>query len=181
MLTNTRQTYPILDLIYAETVEIERHFHNTEEWFGKMPVQTATDWGTPDSLAPFRAISGLGVYGADPNDEAQVLGTADTPFRAGMTRYDPHRIFIVDFSHAAPYILRIVWGSGTFAAAVAALQYSMIPLITPSLPIAQAGGIAEPVMMPRLYSGIDKLWVQCKNANDNAYIDFLIGIHEYAV
>ena len=120
------------------------------------------------------------MYGADPNDEALVLGTADTPYRAGMTKYDAHDVFIVDFSHAGVYMARLIYGTGTMADAIAAGQYSTIPFITPNLPVAQAGGIVEPIIIPRLNSST-KLWLQVKNATDNAYIDFLVGVHEYAI
>ena len=179
-LTNRRQTDSILDDILAEIVEVDRHFHNREIWFGKTPVQTATDWGTPDSLAPFRAISGLGVYGADANDEALVLGTADTPYDVTMTYFDPHTIFVVDFSHAAPYMIRLIWGTGTMAQAIIDEQFSLIPAITTNLPVAQSGGYPFPVKVPRKAADT-QVWVQCKNANNNAYIDFLLGIHEYEV
>ena len=37
---------------------INGHIHNREEWFGKLAVQTATDWGEAESyvLMPYRAF-----------------------------------------------------------------------------------------------------------------------------
>lgn len=166
---------------YAEALEIERHLHNREMWFGKKGVQTATDWADPESYAVYRCISGNAAYGSDANDEALVIGTDDTPYRVGMTKYDLHRIFAVDFSAGGVYMVRIIYGSGTMAAAITAGQYSVVPFITPVLPVSQAGGVPIPIIMPRVNCGVDKIWIQCKTATDNATLDFLVGLHEYAV
>ncbi len=70
--------------------EIERHFHGRERWFGKLAVQTATDWADDNIATPFVAISGNNAYGTDPGDEAQVIGTADATisFFAGLHEYE---------------------------------------------------------------------------------------------
>lgn len=179
-LINTEVAQNITDIL-ADIIEHDNHFHNRETWFGLAGAPSGTHFGDVDVLTPYVAISGAGVYGADANDEANVLGVDDTPVRAGFIQFDMRRIFIVDFSHAAPYMVRIVWGTGTMADAITALQYTTVPVITPNLPVAQSGGAPFDIIIPRLVSGIDKVWVQCKNANNNATLDFLIGIHEYAV
>ncbi|GAH24608.1 unnamed protein product, partial [marine sediment metagenome] len=51
--------------------------YNRECWKGKRATQTATEWAA-SVLTPFRAISGPNSYGTDTDDEAKVLGTADT-------------------------------------------------------------------------------------------------------
>jgi hypothetical protein len=157
--------------------EIERHFHGRERWRGKKAVQTATDWAD-DTLAPFRAISGNNTYGADANDEAQVLGTEDTPIIAGMVRYDLHRIMMVGASSQTVYKLRVVYGTGTMADAITAGQFSEICIMSdPSA--AQVPHDVFEVIMPRGTCGSTKVWVQAWNATDNATIDFLVGLHEY--
>ena len=163
-----------IDGIDAEVTEIEKHFHNRERWFGKLAVQTATDWGEQAGLTPYRAISGLGVFGADANDAAQVLGLDDTPAIAGMTRWDAHRIKVHAASNANQFVLRLVYGAGTMADAEAAGQYSDTMISE-----ARKGG-PVPVLMPRARL-TDKMWLRAKNATDNAWIDFFIGIHEYLV
>ncbi len=157
--------------------ELENHFHNRERWFGKLAVQTATDWAD-DNLSPYRAISGNGVYGADPNDEAQVLGTADTPVIAGKTKYDMHRIAITASSSTSVWKLRVVYGTGTMADAVAAGQYSTV-MVRYDPAIGENSNANIEIMIPRLTSGTYKVWVQGKNATDNATIDFFVGLHEY--
>ncbi len=163
-----------LHRIFDDAVTHDEHFHNRERWLGKLGVQTATDWAEEATLTPYQAISGAGVFGADPDDEALVLGTADTPVIAGMIRYDLHRIVINAASNANPFVLRIVHGTGTMAVAEGAGQYSDI-LFTEA-----KKGIPVDVMMLRLDCGIDKVWIRAKNAANNATVDFFIGTHEYA-
>ena len=164
---------PILVTIEQEAYEIEHHLHSRERWKGKTGTQTATDWSTPESLIPFRAISGTGAFGTDANDEAQVSGTADTPIITGMTKFDVHEIMLTAASNATDFILRIVYGTGTMADAETAGQYSDI--------MFQEGRKGAPIIiqMPRLTAGTDKVWMRAKNATNNATADFFIGVHEY--
>ena len=174
-LTDTQNDVAAL---LAEMEQHDAHFHNRERWLGKLAVQTATDWAD-DTLAPYRAISGANVYGAGANDEALVLGTADTPIRAGMTLFDVRRLLILDVSHDTVYKLRLVWGTGTMADAITAGQYSEVVVLCDSTNPQLSAGIPVDVMMPRL--AVDtQIWVQAWSATDDAWADFLCGIHEYA-
>jgi len=161
---------------HTEAELIEEHFHNREYWFGKLGVQTDTNWGDRASLAPYRAISGNNAFGADVSDEAQVIGSADTPVRAGSLTFDMRRIQIIDVSVATVFLLRVIYGTGTMADAEAAGQYTEIP----SLQVAAPNGQAKPVdiLQERISVG-NKVWIRAKNATDNAWIDFLVGLHEY--
>lgn len=160
--------------ILAEVTEVEGHFHTRARWFGKKAVQTATDWAD-DTLTPFQAISGNGAYGSDANDEAQVFGTADTVI-AGQTKFDMSRILVVASSVTSIYKLRLVYGTGTMADAIAAGQYTETMAVVAS---ASSRIAAEDIRMPRLTIGTDKVWLQCWNATNNATIDFFVGIHGY--
>lgn len=157
--------------------EIERHFHGRERWRGKKAVQTATDWAD-DTLSPFRAISGNNAYGAQANDEALVLGTADTPAITGNVRFDLHRLMMVGASSSTAYKLRIVYGTGTMADAITDGQYSEVVVMSDPA-AAQVPHEIIDVMMPRGTCGSTQIWLQCWNATDNATFDFLVGWHEY--
>lgn len=159
--------------IFDETVEIERHLHNRERWFGKSGDQSVNDWAVEAGLTVFQSISGNGDFGGDPNDEAKILGTDDTPAITGMTRFDGHRIVVNAASNANPYVLRVIYGTGTMAAAEGAGQYSDVVLTE-----AKKGTPVE-IIMKRRTCGSDKIWVRAKNATNNATIDFFFGIHEY--
>lgn len=161
-----------VDSITREISEVEQHVHNRERWFGKSADQSGNDWGVPGGLTVYRAISGNGVFGADANDEAKILGTADTPNRTGMVHFDLHRVMVSAVSNANDSVIRIIWGTGTMAAAETAGQYSDIM-------ITQAKkGLPIPLIMPRVLVG-NQVWVRVKNATDNATFDFFVGLHEY--
>jgi len=82
----------------------------------------------------------------------------------------------MDVSVASTFLLRVIWGTGTMADAETALQYTE----TPSLQVAAPNGQAKPVsiMMVKRPVG-EKIWIRAKNATNNAWIDFIVGIHEY--
>ena len=165
--------------------EIEKHCHNYERWFGKSADQSGENpWAASLSATgmqtAFRAISGSAAFGADANDEAQVWGLNDTLSVGGatQTKLDIHDIFVTASSVTTMWYLRVVYGTGTLADAIAAGQYTEFPLVAD----ASTGGsidIIVPILMPRITIGTHKIWIQGKNATDNATIDFLIGAHGY--
>ena len=104
---------------------IEEHLHGRSRLFGKKGIPTATDWADQESLSPFQVISGADDFGSDPNDEALVLGTEDTPAIAGNIQYDAGRVQIIATSSTTPWVLRLIWGAGTMADAEAAGNIAM--------------------------------------------------------
>jgi len=164
--------------------EIERHFHSRERWFGISANQSGNDWAL-DTLTPFVAISGADAYGTDHTggagavDEAYVIGTDDMPGISGMVKFDIHRILILDVDHSTVYKLRIVYGSVDRATSVSTGLYSEITILFDAVSPTISAGSPVDVQMPRLTSGVDMVWIEAWNANDNSQIDFLVGIHEY--
>lgn len=165
--------------------EIERHFHNYERWYGKTADQSGVNpWALSVSTAgmptSYQAKSGSATYGADANDEAQVWGLYDTLSVGGVsqTKLDIHQILFRAASTTTLNVIRIVYGTGTLADAITADQFSTYPVL---LDAAQNGSIdmVIDIMMPRITIGTHKVWIQTKNATDNATIDFLVGIHGY--
>jgi hypothetical protein len=158
----------------SENLDVYDDSHNVERWFGIKAVQTATDWADA-VLSPFRAISGAGVYGADANDEALVIGSDDTPVQAGMRCFALRRLLVLATSVATVYKVRISWGTGTLAAAVAAGQYTEVMIISLS---AAGRHVPLDILMPAQPSGTS-IWIQVANATDNATFDFVVGLKEY--
>ena len=158
--------------------ELERHFHGRERWFGKLAVQTATDWADNNIATPYRCISGLNAYGVDANDEAKVIGTADTPVLLGWVKYDIHRILIVDSSSTSIWKLQVIYGTGTMAAAIAADQFSTI-MVKVDAAAGQTPNVPCEIMMPRGTCASTQVWVRGWNATNNATLDFYVGWHEY--
>lgn len=160
--------------------ELEKHFHGRERWFGKLAVQTATDWADNNIATPFVCISGNNAYyGTDPGDEAQVVGTADTPAIAGMVRYDLHRLLITDSTSTTVWKLQLIYGTGTMADAITAGQYSTL-MVKIDAAAAQLPGVPIEVMMPRGVCGSTQVWLRGWNATNNATISLFLGLHEYA-
>lgn len=160
--------------------EIERHFHGRERWFGKLAVQTATDWADNNITTPYRCISGNNAYGTDANDEALVIGTADTPAITGVgnVRFDVHRMLIVDSSSTSIWKLQVIYGTGTMADAITAGQYSTI-MVKVDAAAGQTPNVPCEIMMPRGTCASTQVWVRGWNASNNATLDFYIGWHEY--
>ena len=152
---------------------IEEHIHNRERWFGKSSDQSGDNWALEAGLTPYQAISGNGAFGSDTNDEAKVIGTDDTPTISGKLTFDFHRIMVESSSKATSWVLRIIYGLETMAAAEQAGQYTDV-MVTE----ARKGSPIE-VIMPRTTCDFCKVWVRAKNASDNATIEFFVGIHEY--
>lgn len=166
-----------IETIYDETEIIDTHLHSREHWCGNSGDQSGNNWGS-DTLTAYRAISGNGVYGADADDEAKVIGSADTPIITGMVYFDIHRITVIAISSDTVYEIRTVWGTGTMAEAILADQFTEEMIITSTDKANKFGGAPFETQIPRLAVGT-KVWLQVRNTTDNATMDFFIGIHEY--
>jgi hypothetical protein len=92
------------------TQETERHFHSYESWFGlaSVPVgevHRADRLGV--GVAPFVIDAANNDWGA----WLQILGSADTPARAGDVKFDLHRLVFTNAERNAPYFLQIAYGA----------------------------------------------------------------------
>ncbi len=166
-----------VDAIDAEVEVVTVHLHSREHWCGKSGDQSGNNWGA-DTLTPYRAISGNGVYGADASDEAKVIGSADTPVVTGKAFFDLHRITIIAISSDTVYKMRLVWGTGTMAAAITANQMTELMIITSTDKANKFGGAPFDIRMPRIAAGT-KIWMQARNVTNDATVDFFVGLHEY--
>lgn len=159
--------------IIRDVETLEQHIHGKEYWWGKAAVQTATSWGSITVFTPHRATSGNGTFGA----ETKIIGSADTPVRLGILSEDFHSLMINAMSSATPYRMKIVWGGGTSAQALAADNISET-MFQGASPVAQTQSFAIPVMMPRIPVGT-QVWVFVANATNLATVDFFLGMHGY--
>lgn len=149
---------------------LEYHHHNSEIWFG-------SDGGaTEDSLLPYTLVSSDGA--SDFGAALELLAPGDTPFVAGNTRFDPHRILPVSIDTGSLYLIRLIWDDVSVVAGEAARQYTTFPVFPTGVGANIDGTIAE-VLARRAFSGTDYLWAKCKNATPSAEVDIIIGIHEY--
>ena len=173
----------IHDVVVDNSTEIEiveEHLHNRERWYGKSADQSGTDWAA-ENLTPYRVISGTNTWGADENDEAKVWGLGDGAEITGHTKMDIHRIFLSATSSNTPWRFRLIYGTGTMAAAINAGQYSSIIVAQDDTNPQQAVGVPVDILMQRVTFGTDKIWAQGWNATNNATLDFFVGQHGYDI
>ncbi len=170
------------DSMSYSLAEVVNHHHSRTIWCGKSANQAVgdgeTDWAA-DTLTPFQAISGAGVYGADADDEAKLVGTGDVMGEAGSVYYDLHEMLVVGVSEDSVYKIRVITGSGNMADAITAKTYSEGMVKFDKTNPQQSAGIPFVIVTKRATVGTEKMWVQARNAVDNATIDFFVGGHGY--
>ncbi len=158
----------------ADVGNINQHHHTRERWFGISADQSVNDWAIVAGLNPFSVVSQAGDFTAA---AIKVIGTDDTPILANMVLFDMHRIMIASASDNLAYIFRVIYGTGTSAAAEGAEQFSDVMFFAPNAvgPGAEGGPIHT--RMPQL--DIDtKVWVKLKAATAET-VTFYVGVHEY--
>ena len=167
-----------VDQILSTVQDLDARVATCQRSFGKSADQSGNNWAEAAGLTAYRCISGAGDYGADTNDEAKVFGVLDTPACEAARSLIFAGGLLVDISSTTPYILRVVYGSGssTLATAVLANQYIEVPVKFDSVPAATVG-LFFSIPCIAIPSG-SRVWAQCKNATNNATLDFLIMIQE---
>ena len=155
--------------------EIEKHHHGRERWWGAVAVPDETNAIDANVDTPFVAVSGNDTWGT----AIPVKGTADhcCVSGGGEVFFDAHRILVTDTDHTTPYRFRLIYGSGTSAAAISAEQFTEAMFITSGGPFLSGGPVD--ILMPRVAMAW-KLWVQVWNATNSSEVDFFYGCHGYA-
>jgi len=155
--------------------EIEKHLHSAGSWFGKAVTPSG------ETHVADRVGTGVDAFQLDAgNDDwgswVQVLGSTDTPARAGNVKFDPHEIVIASAERIGIYFIQMTRGDSG-AAGLAAGTYTELVYASDRTG-ARASGITE-VQTGRATAG-DKLWARCLCIGKNtATIDLFVGIHEY--
>ena len=158
--------------------EAERHIHNRARWWGKVGGADETNAIAAGVDNPFVAVSGANAYGA----AIPICGSADSPVPTGSgeVKFDFHKLLVTDLdSDTTPWLIRIIWGNGTSAAALGAEQYSEVMAMTNAVPGNRAGASPVEIIMPRIAVG-SKVWAQVWNDTNLAEASFFWGCHGYA-
>lgn len=173
-MTSIAQESTLSDV--GDEVEIvEEHFHTLERWWGAVAVPDETNAIDANVTRDFVAISGNDDWGT----AIPILGTADDPTPNGQLLFDAHRIIFTDLDDETDlWRFRIVFGYGTSGAAIAAGQWTEIPVIANAVPGNRAGGTAEDIKMIILSVGI-KMWAQSWNDTNLEELSFQYGVHGY--
>jgi len=156
-------------------MELERHFHNVERWWGALGAPDETNAIAATVTVPFVATSGNNTWGT----AIPICGTGDNPVLATDTKYDIHRLLITDLDDdTSPWRVRIIWGTGTSGDAITAGQWSEMMVMSNAVPGNRAGGSPVDVIMRRENVGV-KLWVQVWNDTNGEELSFFWGAHGY--
>ena len=153
--------------------EIERHLHSGARWFETAAVASG------ETHVADRIGTGGGAFQIDAgNDDwgawVQVLGSTDTPVKAGRTHFDPHQFIVEASERAATYFIQMGRGA-TGAAALTADTYTEFVY---SATVQKDTGII-PVQTGRA-PATSKVWVRCMCPGQaTATLDFYFGLHEY--
>ena len=155
---------------------IEEHLHGNEVWFGASGGSVGP--GLQTSLTPFRVTTAAvaNTFGA----AIVILDGTETPVRAGMNYFDPHRLQIINVqNNAKTYRLRMAsnrLGHGNWADAVAAGVYTDV-----CFKIDTTNRDASPFyMQSRRQLSHAIVWAAIASLDAVAqWVDVLFGIHEY--
>lgn len=155
--------------------ELKTHHHGWEGFFGRA-ISPNTEIHVADEIGPnvqpFQINAGNLTWGS----WVLVLGSNDTPFRAGFQRYDFHKIQICGAQRTTYYFIQIAFGA-TAAAALAGGFYSSIVFAPQSV----QGKPAPVDVMHEPMDASTKAWVRCVCPGQNqGTLDFFVGIHEYS-
>ena len=160
------------DSLSYEVAEIARHFHNRGRFWGAVAAPDETNAIEVNVSRPFVAASGNNTWGL----AIPICGTDDDPIDGLGTKHDPHLLLVTDTEEATPYRIRIIYGTGTSAAAISAGQWSETMFITSTGPFSS--GLPVEILMRRVDVG-SKLWIQVWNATNSSEVDFFWGTHPY--
>jgi len=163
--------------ILAEVIEIEKHLHNHEKWFGDAASSSAETHHADrmnGTIASFDLTSGTSAFNST---WTQVLGSTDTPVEAGKTKFDLHRIIVIDTDSTLPFIVQIVTGeSGDIAAKISSEDFTEFPYVAASNNIDS--GISD-VIDVKSDAGT-KVWMRCACVGATGkIIKLYFGLHEY--
>jgi hypothetical protein len=158
--------------------DTESRLETCEHQLAKRTDQSGNNWAEKDGLTPYQSISGNADWGTDPGDAVKVLGSDDTPIDPDAESFVLAFGLVDDVSVGTSYLLRLIFAfGGSMDDAITAGQYvvkrvkfdASPPTITASAPFRFA--------CPPFRKGT-RIWAQCKNATDNATLDFFVSIQE---
>lgn len=155
--------------------EAERHFHSYESWFGAAASPSG------ETHVADRIAKDIGSFQLDAGNDTwgswvQILGSSDTPARAGNVKFDFHKLFVTAVERAATvYFLQFAFGADGDTA-LAAGTYTEI--------VYRSGAAVQreaPVnIQTRRITAGTKVWARCLSYDQNTgTINFYVGIHEY--
>ena len=150
--------------------EIEKHLHNSEQWFGNNLVLPLNGNFTRASLVGFRLTAGSGLaYGT----EVQIYDGTTIEGGSAVKQFDLHRTFIAATSNnSVIYKVELYYGTTTFAESILLTEIIM------QTPSNQMDALPVEIITPRITCN-NKIWARIKCVTNAATIDLLFGLHTY--
>jgi hypothetical protein len=164
----------VADSLAYKVQEIERHLHSYEAWFEVAAVPSG-EVNIADRIG-----SGNGVFQVDAGNDTwgawvQILGSGDTPERAGSAYYDVHEILFTTVERNFPYAFQVAYGDSG-AAGLAAGDYTE-SMYSPQSNTIDSGPVE---LHNRRTAAGTKAWARCYcPGQDTGTMDFYFGFHEY--
>ncbi len=159
-----------------EIIQLKRHFHSSGDFFGVAAVPAGETNIADDiitaTLAPFQLDAADDAW----SGWTQILGSTDTPNRAGNTYFDLHRLLVTDVEQLATAYFIQIGCDATAADALTNGNYTTVGYYN----VSNVGSkVPIEVQMPR-YTVTTKCWARTIAVGKNTgTIDFYFGIHEY--
>jgi len=162
--------------IAQEVFEIEKHLHNYEKWFGAAGVPSG-EAHIADRVglnaSTFQLVSGNNAFGS----WVQILGSDDTPVGSGKTKYDAHRIIVINSNSTLPFGIQIISGESSNIVTKLAAE-EVTEFIYVAATNNNDAGIQA--VIDRRSNAQEKLWARCICIGGNGpLLNFYFGIHEY--
>lgn len=159
---------------FREIQEVERHVHNRERWSGLAAAPSGiVNGGDFDVMAPYVPDAGNDDWGA----WVLLLGTADTPVLTGMTKFDPHQLFITAAErNTAIHRIQVAWHATSATIALAAGDYTEL-MFKPEGATFTSTPI--PLKSKRCNTG-QTIWVRIwADGGNTGTLNMFLGVHEY--
>jgi hypothetical protein len=148
--------------------EIEKHIHNSEQWYGKNSIDGFLD---RDSITSWQIVANAvaGTYGA----EVQISDGTEVEGGSSVKKLDLHRLFIETTNvNDQTYKIQFWYGTGLFGAATLLTEFPFRA--------AAASERSSPIdIISNRIACNNKIWARCMCSSGGKTINFIVGVHTY--
>jgi len=162
--------------IFDEIEITELHHHGFRRIISKNEMQTATVKADTSAVS-FYPYDLTAAADSTFGTAVQILGSADTPIVAGMTKFDFNKVFVTAANSNSVYKIRILYGA-TASAALVAGHYTDVWFFGDDTNPNKSSPTAFDIECERHYSGT-LVWAQIACAAGAKTASLLFSLHEY--